>query len=482
MATLVAELEQIQADLLARIEQAHGHMMEQLRGDVQRLCSRVTEFHVDALDEVQKLPLHDERKAPSSVVTAEFPSKLSEPSIAVCVNGETLHVHRSVLRQVPYFAALLEGDWLDSETPSVNLPCQSDEFGLILKRLYTGVPLGIHRDIQCESALRLAEAAVMLLVDDQLPELADLICESTVSPQHVALVEHAARTLPPHLSNVLPVHNILDGKQALSMVGSAKTPDARTAASAILNSVRAWVNFDELVFELQLVLHEVKTAVDVQWIATLSRDFLDCDRATAVFSAAPITETHQPIQPNIANHEPTEWRTEVASALRSCFVDHVTRCVSLGRAANAVALGSAARPVPSTREHRVPTRSGIGLVDCRVSYHQPLSFCGEDSQLLTAVFRSTQCERSSVAEELARMPPGQLSSLLSDDLVQAAGGAITPVVAQLATDVDAAIAWCTEVRLAALPFSSRKALCACLVSKLDALSPGVLQAVVSCLT
>merc|ERR1712032_88352 len=106
--------------------------------------------------------------------------------------------HKEVLCKVPYFAALLDGEWEDCKSPQVSLPCSVEEFGLLVQRLYTGDALGTRalpvKD--CASAVRLAAAAGMLLIDENVPELSDLLAEHVKDPQDVELVDVAMPSLP----------------------------------------------------------------------------------------------------------------------------------------------------------------------------------------------------------------------------------------------------------------------------------------------
>merc|ERR1719336_3226945 len=98
-----------------------------------------------------------------------------QPTVAIGVGNETAyHVHLGVLKGIPFFADMLEssGAWKNTSL-KIDLPCTGAELGLLLLRKYTGRALGTSGlpVESCSSALRLAAAAALLQIDDELPEL-----------------------------------------------------------------------------------------------------------------------------------------------------------------------------------------------------------------------------------------------------------------------------------------------------------------------
>jgi len=254
MDNFAIELDRLSAECMQRVEQ---NFQQSLKRSLEQFAGEIQGLRAAALAEAATRVLPTTARVPPTTVLPAVPAAapqtpdsfgamLSEPTLPVVVQGETFHVHKVVLRGVPYFAALLDSGWRDAASPEVQLPCSAAEFGLLLKRLYTENPLGsagLPVD-DCAAALRLAAAAAMLLIDDRLPELPALLRALVRTPEDTAAAVAARDALPNALGNTL---RDLSGTVDLSStpiseaVAEASGEEARAALLAVLAASGAGV-------------------------------------------------------------------------------------------------------------------------------------------------------------------------------------------------------------------------------------------------
>jgi len=99
------------------------------------------------------------------------------------------------------------------------------------------------------------------------------------------------------------------------------------------------------------------------------------------------------------------------------------------------------------------------------------------ADLLALAIQAVPHELPHIAAIMATMLPSQIASILNDDMLQALGVHLKLVIARLASDAHAALAWTSVIRLNLLPRESRRVLCAQLTSVLGAASPEVAVAI-----
>ena len=264
-----------------------------------------------------------------------FSAALRDQAAAVRVCGEVLYVHRHVLRTIPYFAALLDGEWNDSRAPEVDLPCRADELVLLVKRLYTNELLGgcALPVPTCASALRLAGAAAMLLIEEQLPELPELLRRSITSKEDAQLAMEAVGALPDSLSSRM---QDLCGSDAISedqLVGLVRssTDKAQRAADAILDAHGGRMDAATLASAIKQALQaRVEDASSTKWLMRVAEDHLPVDQVMTIYKG--YTCRYIKCPPTCSQHDTPQscHQSKGAIALRAAFLDYLFTCAKKG--------------------------------------------------------------------------------------------------------------------------------------------------------
>lgn len=404
-----------------------------------------------------------------------FGASLRQPSVSVRVGGETLHIHRGILESLPYFERLMQGEWRDAAAPEVELPCSATEFGLLLQRLYTGETLGSPgvpiKDFA--SALRIAEAAAMLLVEDRLPELPALLRALVLTPEDGAAAAAAAEMLPGVLGQALrglsssAVPGV--GAQLIEAAARATTPAARDVTSALLASHRCQVDKEVLAETAAKALFTYEKA-DAEWGTRLAYEHCNCSQATALFRSSPLAELHTACSKKGSG----EGYGEV---VHQAFLAHLHRCAGVkGALVEALTLGvDGAREIPESGTHKF-FDSGRFSARCCFTHCDPLRLGQASADGLAAALAAAGRELEAVTEIFLRMPPSQLAQILSDSVLAALGPHAPPVVAQLAASEEL-IDWAKPARISILPQATRITVCMALLPNLSNLDQDVIAEV-----
>lgn len=464
------EFERLQADALARMNEAHAATTAQLMQDLEALRG-------EALGALERTA------APTSVgiipppvpgvnrTDSTFNAALRQPVITMHVNGVEVHVHRHVLNKIPFFAALIDGTWSDSEAPRVDLPCTVDEFMMILQGLYTGQMLGSQALSvpTFDAALRLGAAVGMLLIDDLFPELLHVLRSTILTKEDVQLAQGALAALPPSLC--LGLQDLTDSSNLPTLDLSAifcgaLTEATRPAVSRLLTARRGQIDATDLVGALNSALKVERDNAAVCWLAGLAQEHLCCADATEWFRT--FRSASIQCKPRCTGHTSMydqEHNIKFA-AMCSAFAQHLLRCARLGAVAEVIALGV---------DSRIPTQ----MCACLVS---PVRLTAAHADRLVEVVLASPCERAAIAAQLVKMQPYQLKEVLVDGMVAALGSFVEPLVVQLSTNTHELLQWVTPVRLALMPLASRQAACVELAKCLDRVSSEVAAVVVKALT
>ncbi|CAE8692582.1 unnamed protein product [Polarella glacialis] len=461
------QADDLEAAVMARLAEQAAELRGQLLVDLQQLrqeaMAEIAEMETQTISSLPGVP--EAQPAMDS-----FSAALLEPTTAVRVNDCALHVHNHVLRQIPYFAALLEGQWQDAGAPKVNLPCSIEEFSLLLRRFYMGEPLGsaaLPVD-SCSSAIRLAAAAAMLLIDGSLPELSDILLASVKTAEDVKLSMAALGALPETLA--LTLRGIQESPELPSdvfeMIVDSRSSHSQEAASKILLSCRGRLDMSTLVKACGKLLEEASTQ---SWAAQLMREHLTCEHATEAFKAAGLACFCGPPHGNCVG-----TRRGPASKL---YAEHVLRCAKAGSAKDAFWLGVAPPAAPEMATIKAKGGSCFWGNDEFNSFPITMFTSSTPADLLALAIQAVPHELPHIAAIMATMLPSQIASILNDDMLQALGVHLKLVIARLASDAHAALAWTSVIRLNLLPRESRRVLCAQLTSVLGAASPEVAVAI-----
>mmetsp|Transcript_50478 Transcript_50478/g.135006 ORF Transcript_50478/g.135006 Transcript_50478/m.135006 type:complete len:528 (-) Transcript_50478:30-1613(-) len=488
MDSLLEQLDSFGAEALDRVKKS----CEQLRDLCLEQLARVEELHEASVDQLMQ-EVHSLRESARKALTARparawptpvvaqpkpgsFGELLLEPAVPVRLGEGTLHVHLAVLRQVPFFAALVDGTWRDAAAPSADLPCSVAEFALLLQRLYTGEPLGTPAlpvdDLA--SGLRLAAAADMLIMDQQLPELPSLLRASIAGTADIEAAREAAGKLPPSVANLLLE---LEGSAELAAaaaaeaVSSVRTAEARRALALALASQPARVDAERLASAAQQILAHAREPEDVAWAAYLAREHLTPSQATAVFRTAPEREFHSCF--GCVRTDPFAPCDEV---LCSAFAAHLLRCAEAGVLEEAFECGVDDGSTGQSM-HLVYMPGNQQASMCVLRRRSRLLFDEGSARMLAAALRASRREVCPLARRMAQMLPSQLAAVLTPEVLSSIRAFVEPVVDRLLTDQVSAARWASQECLAALPAGPRRAACAALLGNAELLEPSVLAAV-----
>lgn len=460
------EFDRLQAQALARLAETHAAQVEQLLEQLQGLRQDA----ISELDQIaKKQKTHGELppipEAGSCSVQDSLGTALRDEAVAVCVSGEKLFIHRHVLRTIPFFGALLDGEWNDAHAPEVNLPCSADEFSLLVRCMYTGEPIGGRSSPlpTCASALRIAAAAAILLIEDRVPQLPELLWASIMTKEDALLAVKALGVLPASLTTM--IRNIQVSPtltpDVLRGLLNSKSVEARKAADGILCAHKGCVDAPTLANALpQALQSSYRDGGRMKWLLHVAEEHLTEAQTISVYQSC----THKygafiicwdGCRQHSNNVEP-----EGAVFLRAGFLAYLLRCVRRG-----VDLKQFDRLI------RLRTDSPLSCKDNPAG--MPVLLLGpKDSAALAQLMHATDPEhRELIADEIARAPASALVKFLSWELVEALGVHLEHVIAKLAASPADALAWTTEEKLRALPLLAARLLCGGLVSMLDRMSP-----------
>eukprot|EP00450_Noctiluca_scintillans_P016592 CAMPEP_0194534536 /NCGR_PEP_ID=MMETSP0253-20130528/72760_1 /TAXON_ID=2966 /ORGANISM="Noctiluca scintillans" /LENGTH=508 /DNA_ID=CAMNT_0039380207 /DNA_START=26 /DNA_END=1552 /DNA_ORIENTATION=+ len=386
-------------------------------------------------------------------VDAGFSAVLLQPTIPVKVGNVTFHVHEAVLRRMPYFTAFFDGASRVSTALQVDLPCSPAEFGMLLERFYTGRALGTSGlpIADCCTALRLAAAASLLLVVDQLPELSGLLRASVVTREDLQTALAASGALPGEFGDTfrrMSTAADLSGVDVSKCVLSATSHSAREALSEVLAAQGSRLNRRQVSWGARSVLESATCAADVDWAAHLAAEHLSTADATEFFGSA-VQEMHTGC---CKCEAPKEWRP----AMRSAFAAHLRRCAKNGGLTAALALGTRAGRKATSHEYKCSLGSRFL---CHVTYPNPLRFDSTSSLALLDLVHVGGRQRRTVVDCLAGMSSDQLATVLSDELLVAIGPFMGRVVSRLESEPAVALRWATSERIALLPLELRRSFC-----------------------
>ncbi|CAE8619927.1 unnamed protein product [Polarella glacialis] len=475
-------------DTMQRLEQdvrqLHGSALKQLRRQVQELREQASAASLRK-KEATLQPSLPVILVPASAEAGDdrpiannnnkhFFTMLKEPAVAIRVNDTMLHVHQHILEGIPFFAALLSGDWSDAAAPAVELPCSAEEFALLLQRLYTGQVLGSPElpVSGCAAALRLSAAAAMLLIDEKLPELQNMVRGSILTHRDADMAVAAAAALPPTVAAACAaLHGApsdeLPPQRLQEMILSATTKPAQASVSAVLAARHGRLDLDQVAEAAQRLMSQAIIRWQrprCAWAVVLARDHLDCARALAVFKCVPQVEKH--------SRGCRDSFQAVAASLRKAFAEHLLRCAGSGMAAEALGfVVGQATSQPQVSSHRIKFHAG--MENCMITVagsHLLLFDCSEGSATLAKVLLAAPGERQAIAAVLTRLPPATLAQTLSKEVMAVLGIHGEQLVQALAADASAAKKWASPGRLAAVPLAQRRLVCAGLFPILDDLS------------
>lgn len=120
---------------------------------------------------------------PRAPLEGSYGADLMQPCVPLRVQGIVLYVHKSMLRRIPYFDDIfnekerrgLSGSPRREGLLDVELPCTAQEFGLILRKIYTHEPLDSSFVESFVTAVRLTRATCVLRIRDRFPELSSIL-------------------------------------------------------------------------------------------------------------------------------------------------------------------------------------------------------------------------------------------------------------------------------------------------------------------
>jgi len=445
LAQTARELDRLQVQLEA-CEALHARA-EQSRNTLQNDVGLMQERVAQALEASQrdaKRRRTDLPAAPSVMLPNDlFTSALREQTVPVHVGESTLHVHRAVLRSIPRFAAQLDGPWLDSDCIHVELPCNTVEFCLILRRMYTGQLLGSPSLVveDCSSALRLCASANMLLIDDLLPELESVVLASIVTSDDAAVALGAAQTLPCRIARLL--EGLTDTPSPTSaninkMILQACTSPARQATSHILSAHNGRLDRAVIASAAKQVVTDWRNDGQLVWRITWSTDLarlhLDCVGATSIFA-----------------HIGSKFCGECpfTSQIRSLFCAHLLRCAKSHALAVALPLGK---------------QTNCTCSCCDMNRQSILRLGKEEAASIADATAAAPQERRQVAALLREFSAGQLVEIITDETAKTLGDSFEQIVSRFISEPYWAVRWFTNERLLRLPLVQRRAVSTALLT------------------
>lgn len=401
-----------------------------------------------------------------TLLPGSFGAWLLEPSLPICVSGEELHVHASVLRKIPYFEGLLRGTWRDSANPQVDLPCSTSEFCLLLQRIYTGEVLGTPALPVKDgaTAVRLAVSAARLLIDTSIPELPTVLRGSIVTDEDCKLALAAASALPGSLSEILNSLGTLDIPKGdlQAMIESAKTPDTQAAARQVLAKQHGEAKNAAVLAAARGLLESLQSVPNVDWATDIAQEHLECHEVTEVFKAVPRKWPSCSRCP-----QPRTDPSGIHKRVHEAFLLHLRRCAQRGCAVEALCVGFEKPPQVSR------SRCANGHRTLIVWRGSSLAFDGSSRAGLAAALNASCSELSSLAECLSQMPVTQLAEVLGEEVLQALAQYVeAPIAALAASSVDAK-RWVTAERLEVLPRSAQLVMARALLPVLGGVPQGV---------
>jgi len=448
------QLQELEFGMQSRLSAHLAQMRKELSEDIESFRQAALK---NLVGEQKRLPQVILPPRPTVEVAQDFFAQaLLEPARAVRVNGQVLHIHGQVLRRIPYFSAFLEGEWQDHDMPQVDLPCSSQEFGLLVRRLYTGEILGSSKlPIEsCASAIRVAAAAGMLLIDQELHELQSVLITSVRSTEDMDSVQAAKATFPESLAVVFDeLEAVRVPEDLVLMVSQSNSDHARTCADRILEACRGRFDSSLLIPTLAKLL-DSRDHRKHQWAQKLMQKHMSCKDATVSIQQSGASWSFYCDSATCARHR---------ESLQTVVGNHVVRCAKAGSLKAVFKLGTQRIQMSSIKNDCLcgQNRSQVPL----------LCFGGKCAGSVAYALVAMPHELEEYAAMMANMAPWQIRALVTEEVLGALGASAKPVLMSLAAEPVVAIHWCSIARLQIVPMSMRKSFCSKLTGVLDYASP-----------